>query len=268
MSDESLEAMFAAACLRAGADASFGSDLRAFLEASGVAGEDVETILAAPPRLALYRRLVRNNLTGVTQKMLKATRARLDADAPGAFDASFDAFLDDVGPRTHYLRDVPGEFLDWVEPRWRARTDLPEWAADLARCELVEFQIAAEIAPPNPGEAVDVAPDRALVFRGPLRVVRYAYAVHAIFAEEDARATPEARPTALLVYRDDDHAIERLELTPVQAAMMEHLLEGRTLGEAVRGAVTATGASQELADVARFLAELGERGVLLGGRAG
>ena len=81
---------------------------------------------------------------------MKRTRARLDAAAEGAFDASFDAFLDQVGPRTHYLRDVPGEFLAWALPRWAARAALPAWIGDLARHELVEFQLAAAPEVPEP----------------------------------------------------------------------------------------------------------------------
>ena len=56
--------MIAAACLGAAAEAEFTTDLRGFLESHGVHEQDIAAILAAPPRLALYRRLVRNNLTG------------------------------------------------------------------------------------------------------------------------------------------------------------------------------------------------------------
>src|SRR6202021_489063 len=115
------------ACLREGSEAAFTADLRAFLESHGVDPDDVAAIVAAPPRLSLYRRLVRNNLTGVTEKMLGRTRGRMDAVAPGVFDESFAAFLDQIGPRTHHLRDVPADFLGWAEPRWRARADLPAW---------------------------------------------------------------------------------------------------------------------------------------------
>ncbi len=261
--DGRLEAMIAAACLGARSEEDFTSDLRGFLAAHGVTGEDAEAILAAPPRLALYRRLVRNNLTGVAWKMLKRTRARLNAAVEGAFDASFDAFLDEAGPRTHYLRDVPGEFLAWVEPRWRGREDVPAWIADYARHELVEFQVAAAPSAEVVGIG-ELRPDRPLVFAAALRLVQYTYAVHALPSDESDRSAPDARPTALLVYRTEDDGVEQLALTPLQAAIVERLLAGVPLAQAVLQA-GAIGTPAVPVDVATFLADLAARGVVLGG---
>jgi hypothetical protein len=271
--DAKLHEMIADACLRAGAEAEVQSDLRGFLAKHGLDAEDVAAIMAAPPRLALYRRLIRNNLTGVTFKMMPRTRERLNALAAdgtdGAFDASFDAFLDEAAPRTHYLRDVPGEFLAWVTPRWRERRDLPPYAADLAAHELVEFAIAAAPAPASPPPLTDVALDRALVFADAKRLVRYAYAVHLLPSDPDDRTAPEERPTSLLVYRDEEHTVRFLELTPLAAAILERLFAGDALGAALGPACAAIGVpltDAVLADTARLLADLGERGVLLGAR--
>jgi hypothetical protein len=260
-----LEEMLAAACLRAGSEAEFTADLRGFLASHRLDEADIAEILAAPPRLSLYRRLIRNNLSGVTQKMLKRTRARIEAAVAGAFDASFASFLEEVGPQTHYLRDVPGEFLAWAEPRWRARADLPPWTADLALHELAQFQIAAAATAKSPPEAGEARPDKPLVFAEPVRLMRYAYAVHELPLDEADRSEPAARSGAILGYRDEEHAVQWLELTPFAAAITERLLRGETLTFAVRGAADEMGASAELIDVARFLADLAERGVLLGG---
>jgi hypothetical protein len=262
-----VHAMIAAACLRAKSEEAFTADLGAFLAANGVAAEDAAAILASPPRLALYRRLVRNNLTGVTEKMLARTRARMNEGAAGAFDASFAAFLDEAGPRTHFLRDVPSEFLAWALPRWE---DLPPWLSDLARHELVEFQVAAAETPSEAPPVTEVALERPLVFAEPLRLMRYAFAVHELPADTADRTEPAARATALLVYREREHAVRFLELTPLAAELTERLLAGAPLGEAIRDAGAALGApvtDAVLADVARLLADYGQRGVLLGARA-
>ena len=163
MSDAKLHQMIANACLHSATEAEFTADLRAYLERHALDADDVEAILAAPPRLGLYRRLIRNNLVGVTSQMMPRARARLNAVASGAFDATFDAFLDAVAPRTHYLRDVPGEFLAWAIPRWKARADIPAYAADLAAHELVEFAIAAAPTPPVSPPLAEVTLDRRLV---------------------------------------------------------------------------------------------------------
>jgi hypothetical protein len=268
--DARVEEMIAAACLHVDSEAAFTADLRGFLASHGIDGEDARAILAAPPRLALYRRLVRNNLLGVTEKMLARTRARMNALAPGegAFEASFGRFLEEVGPRTHYLRDVPGDFLAWAEPQWRARAgaDLPAWITDLARHELVQYQVGAAATSKSP-PVTEAAPDRPLVFAEPVRLLRYAFAVHELPADPADRSTPREAATAILVYRDEAHAVQLLELTPFAAAITERLLAGAPLLDAVRDATSALKARTEPLDVARFLADLAARGIVLGARA-
>lgn len=272
------------ACLHESGDA-FVRDLRGFLEARGVAAEDVEALVASPPRLAVYRRLIRNNLTGVTFKMLARTRNRLNAQGTGEgglglFDGSFAAFLHERGPRTHYLRDVPHEFLAWAEARWRADQTFPRWAVDLARHELSEYELAAapNLATGSAGEAHEgaatgslgeVTLDRPLVFQPAVRLAFYGHAVHELPEGEDDRSEPRPEPTALLVYRDGNHRVRFLALTPLAAAILDRLLAGQSLGTAIPAACADQGRAADdavLASTAALLADLGERGVLLGAR--
>jgi hypothetical protein len=262
MSEVEVQRMIANACFGVDAEREFTRDLRAFLVRQGLPEEDVDAICAAPPRLSLYRRLIRNNLVGVTERMMPRTRARLGA----VFDATFDAFLEARGPRTHYLRDVPAEFLEWATPRWRAQPDVPAYLTDLAAHELVEFQICATPILAAPA-LEEVALDRALVFSDARRLMRYAHAVHLLPADTDDRTEPEARAVTLLVYRDAEHAARFLELSPLAAAIVERLLSGEPLGQAIASACASEGHAMNdaiLADTARLLADLGERGVLLG----
>ncbi len=268
MGEGEIQRMIAEACLAAGSEEEFTNDLRGFLTRHGVPAKDIEAIVAAPPRLSLYRRLVRGNVAGVTQRMMPRTRARLNA-AGGLFDASFDRFLEERAPRTHYLRDVPSEFLAWVAPRWRAQKEVPAYAADLAAHEVVEFEICAAPVPADPPPLGEVALDRALVFTDAKRVMRYAHAVHLLPADEDDRTAPDARDVTLLVYRDDEHAARFLELSPLAGAIVTHLIAGEPLGAALGAACAALGftlGDAILADTARLLADLGDRGVLLGAR--
>jgi len=236
---------------------------------SGVSAEDLAVLAQAPERLALYRRLVRNNLLGVTSKMMPRTRACLNDVGRGAFDESFDAFLAEAAPRTHYLRDVPAEFLAWAGPRWTANATLPRFAADLAAYELLHFQIAA--APPlvNAEAVADLALDRQLVFCPACRLVRYAHKVHLLPEAVEDRSEPAAGDVALFVYRDPENDVRCLELSRLAAAIAARLLEGDALGVAVAAACrdegTAMG-SDVLASTARMLADWGKRGILLGAR--
>lgn len=265
MSVERLHALIADACFGDSEDALAG-DPGAYLAKHGVEGEDAEAMLAGggSRRLGLYRQLVRHNVVNVVSTMLEQTRARLDAQVPGQFARSVAAFLAEVGPRTPHLRDVPGELLAWAAPRWREDARIPAWLVDHAELELVDFTIGVAPRPPAPPPLADVTADRALVFGDPRVIVHLDWAVHERRGEE-----PEQRPVHLLVYRDAQHAVRYLELTPLASSILERLFAGRPLAAAMVEACAASGHVMDdsvLGGAARLLADLGERGVLLGAR--
>jgi hypothetical protein len=258
------------ACLGAGAGDEIAHDLRGFLERRGVGPEDVEAILAAPRRLAVYRSLVRNGLSGIVLRVLPRTRARMNAACGGRFDADFSAFVDALGPRTHYLRDVPAELVAWAGPRWRADAGVPAYLPDLAELELAQFAVAtaADVTDADAAEGarVDVALERPLAFHPSARLVRSAWAVHDLAPGEEDGSEPQRRDVVLLAYRDASHAARWLEVTPLAAAILERLLAGEALGSAVEAACAsyATAPADAIEDIARLLADLGSRGALTG----
>jgi hypothetical protein len=263
-----LERVIADACLGVRAGDAIARDLRGFLEERDVAADDVDAIVAAPHRLAVYRSLVRNGLEGVVVRMLPRTRARLNAACAGRFDADLAAFLEEVAPRTHYLRDVPGELFEWAQPRWAADALVPRYLPDLAAHELACFAVAASEARPRGSPPGEVALDRALLFDDSARLMRYAWAVHELPADETATEVPTRRAVRLLAYRDAAHVVRWLELSPLAAAIVDRLLEGDPLAPAVGRACADhdTAPAAVAADVARLLADLAERGLLLGAR--
>jgi hypothetical protein len=268
--DAALQRAIADACLDADAGEAIARDLRGWLEARGVAAEDVEAILAAPQRLGVYRSLVRNGLSAVVLRMLPRTRARMNAACGRRFDRDLAVFVDEVGPRTHHLRDVPAEYLAWAEPRWRADAGVPAYLADLARLELTQFAVGAAAAATRRGaEPAEIALDRPLAFLDGATLLHHAFAVHELPADEDAAGEPLRRDVHLLAYRDADHVVRWLEVTPLASAILGRLLAGEALGAAVADACAeaATAPAAVLPDVARLLADLGERGVLLGAPA-
>jgi hypothetical protein len=258
-----LHSLFAAACF--GPEDSFdASALRRY----ELDEEDAKALAPSVHRLGLYRRLVRHNVLNVIGLMLPLSRTRLEAHAPGVFDASVDAFLASRGPLTVHLRDVPREFLTWVTAAWREDSRVPAYLVDAAEHELVEFTMGTAVRPAVPTDLVDVQADRALVFGGPLTVLHLAWAVHEM-AYDDLASLPEARPAALLVYRDAEYQIRFLELSPFGAALVELLRSGCVLSAAIAQACATCNETLDasaLARGARLLADLGERGVLLGAR--
>jgi hypothetical protein len=264
--DDRLQRAIAEACFGTAAGSAIAHDLRRFLSDHLVAADDIEAILAAPTRLAVYRSLVRNGLARVVLRMLPRTRARMNALCGGRFDTDMAAFVDEVGPRTHYLRDVPAEFVAWAEPRWRADAGVPEYLADLAAHELAAFSVAAATSTRRGQALSDIALDRPLAFTESARLMRHAWAVHELSASEDATDAPRRRDVSLLAYRDADHSVRWLELTPLAAAVVERLLGGEALGSAVQRACAehSVAPAGTLGDIARLLADLAGRGVVLG----
>ncbi len=261
-----LEKALVDACLEARAGEALVDDLRGFLEARGVPADDIAAIEQSPHRILVYRALVRNGLLSVVSRLMPRTRERMNAACAGRFDADYARFLQQRGPRTHYLRDVPREFFDWVRPQWDAAVGVPSYLVDLGAHEIDAFELASFDAPePKPVAEIDLG--RPAVFSPTMRLVRYDWAVHELPDGADAAAgsvEPEPRAVALVGYRDAEHAVRWLELTPLAAGIVERLAAGDAFDVAIHRSCTEQGAQADLADIARLLSDLGARGILLG----
>jgi hypothetical protein len=265
--DAALESALVDACLDASAGEAIVRDLRGFLESRGVAPEDVIAILQAPPRMAVYRALVRNGLSSVVARLMPRTQARMNATCEGRFNADFARFLHDVAPRTHYLRDVPSEFFEWIKPRWSADAHVPRYLVDLGAHELACFALTSAPDAPVPAAVGEVDLSRPAVLASSMKLVRYGWAVHELPEDPESPAMPERRNVALVGYRDPGHAIRWLELTPLAAHIVERLGAGDPVGAAIERACAELRAGADVTEVARLLADLGARGILLGGAA-
>lgn len=216
-------------------------------------------------RLLVYRRLVRRTLRSAMTISMPRAVARLGA----VFDEYFDRFLAERGPRTHYLRDVTTEFLDFSESALRNDARVPSYLCDLARHEALAIAIGAT-APRHAPPLGELDLDRGLVFTDAARLARYQFAVHLLPDDADDRSEPRAEATALFVYRSPEHDVRYLSLTPLAADIVAELLAGKTLRNAVLTATERRGLSPDanvLEGTARVLADLAERGAVLGASA-
>ena len=245
-------------------DAADESAVRAWLERNRVAAADAEAIVSAGlERLLVYRRLLRANLYEAIELAIPRVVARLG----DVFDEYFDRFLAERGPRTHYLRDVTSELLDFCADAWRSDARVPPYTMDLARHENVQIEIGAMQSRPRGEEPAELELEKPVRFIEAARLVRYDFAVHRLSEDPTDRTEPEPRPTALLVYRSPKHEVRFLELTPLAASILEELLSGAPLGAGIQAVCTAEGAApgaEVLDGTARLLADLAERGALLG----
>ncbi|MCS6899420.1 MAG: putative DNA-binding domain-containing protein [Myxococcales bacterium] len=224
-------------------------------------GDEIPPSMAGT-RLAFYHRLVHGALDECVASILPRTCARFGE----RFWREVRRFYRERGPRTHYLRDVPSEFLAWwAEQPWPG--DLPPYALDLARYEVTAMEVGA--APDGGRSAVAVLElGRPVVFQEAMALRRYRFAVHRLPEEPEDRSEPREGPVALLAYRDLNHTLRYLELSPVAAAILERLLGGATLQEAILRGAEDGGVRVDdalLQGTAALLGSLAERGVLLGG---
>jgi hypothetical protein len=241
-----------------------GPGIAAWLARHEVEAEDAQALTRDFARLLVYRRLVRGNL----REALRATMPRSLARLGARFEPYFDEFLRVSPPVTHYLRELTRRFLDFALPRWAADSSLPGYISDLARHEALQVEVASQLARPKDYVAAELSIDERVEFIDAVRLVHYDWTVHRLPDDETSLALPERVATSLLVYRSPEHDVRYLELGAFAAALLSGLL-GRRLS--LRAALTeaAEQVGLELDDellsrVARLLAELAERGALLG----
>jgi len=250
---------------------SYQAELRDLLFASDPPEAAFAALGTDPARWKVYRRMVRSRLAESIEHAFERLVGVVGADT---FREIIGKFLADAPPRSHYLRDVPGEFLDFFEKNRNAVTRayaLPAFALDLARYEWAELETAYSF---EEASALRVGPldmQGVAVLSPAHRLVDLAYPVHRIETGGPDQAM-EAEPFSLCLYRHaKTHEVAVLELTPVTAAMLS-LMERRTmpLVKVVQKAAEAIGATVDVAFVealSTLLADLIERGVLLGSLA-
>ena len=118
---QALESALAELVLGAELDVADDAAVRAWFDRHGVAPEDRAALDVR--RLGVYRGLVRHNLRQAVELAMPRVVARLGP----TFDEYFDRFLAERGPRTHYLRDVTAELLDFCEPSWENDRRIFAW---------------------------------------------------------------------------------------------------------------------------------------------
>jgi uncharacterized protein len=248
------------------APAAVRADFVGWLRACGVDEEDARALeVVGGERLLVYRALVHNRLRSAIREFVPRAVARRGREA---LREDVAVFMEAVGPKSAYLRDVPGEFVAWVRERWAGDPSVPAFLGDLAAHELLELEVRND---PRGGETptgIAIALDRPLVFDGSARLMHYAFAVQRLPKEVEDRSEPEARETDVLVFRDAKNKVRYLELTPWAALVLSELLVG---GHPVAAGLQRAAAvldepldDDKLGKAAMLFAELDDVGVLLG----
>jgi hypothetical protein len=255
-----LEAVFAELLL---GPAPSRADLAATCREHDVSSADTLALAEGFERLLVYRDLVRATLREAVELSIPRSIARLGP----LFDEYFDRFLNERAPRTHYLRDVTTELLEFCLPLWQNDERVPAYLGELALHESLHIEVSALPALPRGHVAAPLALDQGVELSAALRLVHYRHAVHELPEAETDRSEPTPRGVALLAYRSPEHDVRYLELTPLAHGIVQRLLAGDPLAQAVRGAAAEAASpltEAVLSGAARLLADLAERGVVWG----
>ncbi|MBM4364106.1 MAG: putative DNA-binding domain-containing protein [Deltaproteobacteria bacterium] len=215
-----------------------------------------------PSRWLRYRTMVRRRLRAVLHH---AYPLLLGAVGEDALERAFEGFLAAGAGSSPHLRDFPGEWLAWLSAEQVA--GLPAAAIELARYEWARLSVGYLPDGPEPADAAPLAMGRPVLLRHALLTLDLSHRATTVSEEEPL--LPASGRTLLCVYRDPESLEARtLELTPGGHRLLELLRAGnRPLGAAIRESAALEGAEVDaghLAATSAWLADLAERGVLLG----
>jgi uncharacterized protein len=228
-------------------------------------GERAGMLRYGPTRLLAYHEMVHSRLFGTIRTFLGGAADRLGRDR---LRADVDAWVVELGPKTPYLRDIPAEFFAWARPRWEADASLPPWLTELAAHQILIRTIRndpREIGTPTEAK---LELDRPIACNPTVRVLRYCWSVHRLPTPLGPDDAPTEDAPIVIGHRNRAEQPSFFELEPRPARMLELLLAGKTLREALFGACEAQGETLDdaiLSATAVVLADLHDRHVLLGG---
>jgi uncharacterized protein len=245
-----------------GADDAAG--IAAWLARHRVSELDARALTRDFSRLLVYRQLVRGNLREALRATIPRTWVRLGDN----FEDYFAEFLEVSPPVTRYLRDLTPQFLHFALERWASDPNVPAYLGDLARHEALQVEVSSLLALPKDHVPAELSLDQGVEFIAAVRLVHYTWAVHLLPEDETSRILPEQSAVSLLVYRSPTHEVRYLELGHFAQALLSNLLDGQlTLQAALVSAAQRVGLPLDdelLTRAARLLADLAERGALLG----
>jgi len=167
---------------------------------------------------------------------------------------------------TPYFRQIPDEFVQFLQNEWQAQEGYPDYLMELAHYEWIEMALAVSSRDeqlPEFDAAGDLIDGRPLL-NPVLANLAYNYPVHRI----RPRVKITQSPTCLLVFRDSDMQVRFMEQSAAGARLLALLEDGRLTGrEAIAQLAEELGqeTSDRLVGFARgHLEELRAVGAVLG----
>lgn len=219
-------------------------------------------------RMRVYNELLYNNIEGFLLACFPVCRAVL---GQRKWTRLVREFFRKHRCHTPYFRQIPDEFLKYLQNGWQRPDEVPEFLPELAHYEWVELALstsARDEGLPAYDADGDLLAGRPLL-NPVLRVLAYRYPVHRIGPRHKPKTAPEA-PTFLLAYRNADYEVRFVQIDAMAALLLQTFEENPGLtGRAAieRLAAQQQGGNDWLAAGAALLGHLRDAGVILGCRS-
>lgn len=178
-------------------------------------------------RMKVYNELLFNNMEGFLLSCFPVCRKVL---GKRRWDRLVRAFFRDHTNHTPYFRQIPEEFLKYLQEEWAPGDDYPAFLPELAHYEWVELELDT-----SDREVAAAACDRAgdLLTRRPLLnpvmlVLAYRWPVHRLSPRYKPAEPPE-QPTFTLAFRDGEHNVRFSLINSATARLLTLLQENDSL---------------------------------------
>lgn len=177
-------------------------------------------------RMKIYNELLYNNVEGFLLACFPVLRKTLGAQRWKRLVRDFFA-----RHRSHtpYFRQIPDEFVQFLQNEWAQPDEYPPWTQALAHYEWIELVLSVSNRAPD--REYDPAGDlmaRPSVLNPVLANLRYDWPVHRIAPRR--KIVPQE--TFLLVYRDADDEVRFSEINAFTARLLTLLEDGTRSGHA------------------------------------
>lgn len=182
---------------------------------------DLENSLEAEDRrLAIYRRLVFNNVFGLVSRAFKRTYALVGVEV---FRSWVREFIQEGVSRTPYFSEISDEFDRWMQHH----------VTDPVVRELISYEraiIALDVdAQDAPQCRIEFSAADKILLQPASRLLHFQYPVQRV--TEDTAQRPNHEPTWLLLFRNPHNKLRFKQLSPAAFALLTLLNEGMSVEE-------------------------------------
>lgn len=175
-------------------------------------------------RMKIYKELLYNNVEGFLLACFPVCRAVL---GQRKWTRLAREFFREHRSHTPYFRQIPDEFLKYLQDVWQQPDDMPEFLPELAHYEWVELELSTSNRDENlpayeaGGDLLQGRPLRNPV----MQVLAYRYPVHTIGPGNKPKTAPDA-PTFLLAFRTPEFEVKFSAINAATAGLPSAMRAG------------------------------------------